>query len=638
MGLIVHNVDVPDSGLGDALRTGFVNQNTMNAELYNTAVFKVAGYDLSKNDFTDVLLAKLNSLDVNGEANVKSDWNELDPTSDAYILNKPVFDYNNIEVSAVWTGTGFAFDVSADAFPINSILYPATPDEVTLDDPDPTVDIDRIDLIVAIIPTAPATIGTVGKITGTPASPELVVPPDYDPSIYYVIKQITVKGASSTPDGANNITVFNETGGVEWTPTLTSNLVINEIDPSSGVKCIEATNNTYSDSALFENGSSMSTEEVDLITFNLKLKETVKNRYIFIEFLLDGVLKNRYWFRSPSNSYDDTNLSYQKLYITKSTLNLPIFNFNQLRIRPYFSSDGYFLDDIRIFTGSGSETLPDTGIQDAPDSNLYGRRKGLWELIPSEIADAMLKATYDPSNVGGDVFLTSNMKNATLSKTTPIDADNLTLWDSVSGVFKKLSWSNIKTALKTYFDTVYVDKTTAQTIGGVKTFSSSPIVPTPTTDLQAATKKYVDDNAGGGSGDMLKATYDPNTINGDAFDMGNMVETSTKKILTDTERTAITTNSGKTTNKEAASGTGATLYLTNQEGIFYDMSAPNTATTYTTSGTILSAFARVLINAATEPTVTGATKIKGHDFIASTDMYLTAWYNGNRVEFWFEEI
>lgn len=33
-----------------------------------------------------------------------------------------------------------------------------------------------------------------------------------------------------------------------------------------------------------------------------------------------------------------------------------------------------------------------------------------------------------------------------------------------------------------------------QTIAGVKTFSSSPIVPTPTTDMQASTKKYVDDN------------------------------------------------------------------------------------------------------------------------------------------------
>ena len=40
---------------------------------------------------------------------------------------------------------------------------------------------------------------------------------------------------------------------------------------------------------------------------------------------------------------------------------------------------------------------------------------------------------------------------------------------------------------------------TTQDIDGVKTFYSSPIVPTPTTDYHAATKKYVDDTAAFGS-------------------------------------------------------------------------------------------------------------------------------------------
>ena len=43
----------------------------------------------------------------------------------------------------------------------------------------------------------------------------------------------------------------------------------------------------------------------------------------------------------------------------------------------------------------------------------------------------------------------------------------------------------------------------ADTIYGVKTFNASPIVPTPTTDYQAATKKYVDDNGGGGGGSAI---------------------------------------------------------------------------------------------------------------------------------------
>lgn len=43
-------------------------------------------------------------------------------------------------------------------------------------------------------------------------------------------------------------------------------------------------------------------------------------------------------------------------------------------------------------------------------------------------------------------------------------------------------------------DAENVKKTGDQTIDGVKTFVKSPIVPTPTTDMQTATKKYVDDN------------------------------------------------------------------------------------------------------------------------------------------------
>lgn len=81
---------------------------------------------------------------------------------------------------------------------------------------------------------------------------------------------------------------------------------------------------------------------------------------------------------------------------------------------------------------------------------------------------------------------------------TPNDTDLVATVES--SVAKKITWTNVKAFLKTYFDTLYVALTGNQTIAGVKTFSSSPIVPAPTTDLQAATKKYVDDSilAGGG--------------------------------------------------------------------------------------------------------------------------------------------
>lgn len=69
--------------------------------------------------------------------------------------------------------------------------------------------------------------------------------------------------------------------------------------------------------------------------------------------------------------------------------------------------------------------------------------------------------------------------------------------------------------------------------------------------------------AGAGTGDMLAATYDPTAKAADAFSMGNMVETTTKKILSDTERAklaAITgTNTGDQTSVTGNAGTATTL-------------------------------------------------------------------------------
>ena len=45
----------------------------------------------------------------------------------------------------------------------------------------------------------------------------------------------------------------------------------------------------------------------------------------------------------------------------------------------------------------------------------------------------------------------------------------------------------------------FVDLSAAQTVGGIKTFSASPVVPTPTSSAQTANKGYVDSVAGSGS-------------------------------------------------------------------------------------------------------------------------------------------
>jgi hypothetical protein len=54
--------------------------------------------------------------------------------------------------------------------------------------------------------------------------------------------------------------------------------------------------------------------------------------------------------------------------------------------------------------------------------------------------------------------------------------------------------------------------------------------------VNSAGNAWVSGLGGAGSGDMVKATYDPTNIAGDAFLMDNMVEGALTKILTDAER------------------------------------------------------------------------------------------------------
>lgn len=85
---------------------------------------------------------------------------------------------------------------------------------------------------------------------------------------------------------------------------------------------------------------------------------------------------------------------------------------------------------------------------------------------------------------------------ATLDKS----AVGLSNVDNTADVNKPIS-SATQTALNAKaIDSAVVHLAEAETISGVKTFSASPIVPTPTLDTQAATKAYVDTKVGTGTG------------------------------------------------------------------------------------------------------------------------------------------
>jgi len=101
------------------------------------------------------------------------------------------------------------------------------------------------------------------------------------------------------------------------------------------------------------------------------------------------------------------------------------------------------------------------------------------------------------ANSGGGFDLAGAIHNAT-AKTTMESSDEFGIWDSVTSLLRKITWSNILLSIKTYTDGLYVALTGNQTIAGIKTFTSFPITPSsaPTTDYQTANKKYVDDNGG----------------------------------------------------------------------------------------------------------------------------------------------
>jgi hypothetical protein len=83
------NVSSPNDGLGDSLRDSQIKANTNFAELNDKKVEKVAGKDLSANNFTDLLKTKLDGIEDGAEVNVQSDWSQTDNLADDYIKNKP---------------------------------------------------------------------------------------------------------------------------------------------------------------------------------------------------------------------------------------------------------------------------------------------------------------------------------------------------------------------------------------------------------------------------------------------------------------------------------------------------------------------------------------------------------------------
>lgn len=111
--------------------------------------------------------------------------------------------------------------------------------------------------------------------------------------------------------------------------------------------------------------------------------------------------------------------------------------------------------------------------------------------------------------------------------TTPIDTDSLLIKDVTNSLWKKLTWANVKSNLKSYFDTIYqaaLGYTAENTSNKSSSYTSS------STTTYANTKALVDGLAT--KQDTLVSSTNIKTVNGSSIlGSGNLVVSGTRKMV-----------------------------------------------------------------------------------------------------------
>jgi len=152
-------------------------------------------------------------------------------------------------------------------------------------------------------------------------------------------------------------------------------------------------------------------------------------------------------------------------------------------------------DDSAVVHTSGSETI--TGTKNFTGTLQAG---GAAVVVTS---DSRLSDQRTPSD--------NSVTSAKIVDGTIVNADI-----SGSAAIAQSKVANLTTDIAAKADdSSVVHATGAETVAGVKTFSSSPIVPTPTTNTQAANKTYVDTVAGAGAPDATSSVKGIVQLTGD---------------------------------------------------------------------------------------------------------------------------
>ena len=379
-----------------------------------------------------------------------------------------------VNVSAIWTGTGLNYNVSADNFGGaeggKDGYFSATADVVTLTVADGSDE--RKDRIGVFYPVSPATLGIVGKIDGIPGSG---IAEDYDPTLFFHIRFATVEALATTPKDTSIEDIYLEDAGEpnEWVASdNTANIVQDSTnDPDVGTVSIEGTNVVKGDINIFTHSSTFSTADFDLLTYRTKLKVSMGNSSWYIKFFNSTTqIGTEYKFRNGQNNFVSTDIAgYQSVRIDLAKLNLPVADFDIMHIYPYKSFTGYFIDEVYLYEGSGNGTIIN-GVEEAPeDGNLYARINKAWQSITLGVGDMILASVQtvtgaktfldgkilmrNVANTFNAIFTNTNTADRTI--TLPDKSGTMAMLDDVDG------------------DMVLAD---VQTVTGAKTFEDAKLL------------------------------------------------------------------------------------------------------------------------------------------------------------------